>query len=106
MSEDEITALAREYAEWVTDVPKADELPDCLLNEANKLIASGAERVLTWLLTRYCLIKKEAVRNAYKAALHSFNNASDPVMTTMEFHNGEMSAIESLFPEIAKEVEG
>lgn len=62
MSESEITALAREYAEWVTDVSKAEELPNCLLNEANKLIADGAERMLTWLSTRYCLVEKEAVR--------------------------------------------
>lgn len=47
MTDEQITALAREYAEWVTNVPKAKDLPHCLLNEANTLIAEDAKRMLT-----------------------------------------------------------
>lgn len=99
LSNPEITALAREYAEWIC--PYKDKTAPLSILDIRE-----AERLINFLLRRFCLVEKEAVRNAYKAARCSFNNASDPVMPTMEFHNGEMSAIESLFPEIAKEVEG
>lgn len=48
MSESEITALAREYAEEI-------HYGDNYFEAENK-------RLLTWLLRRFCLVEKEAVR--------------------------------------------
>lgn len=102
MTPEEIAALAREYAEWVTDVPKAKELPNCLLNEANKLISDGAERMLTWLLRRYALVEKEAVRKQFEDAKR--------LLETCNYNKkcigvGSRGVLERLFPEIGKEVE-
>lgn len=108
MKDLEITALAREYAEeiWPTAIDKtAGYKTREALRKFRERESEKAERIIRFLLRRFYLVEKEAVRNAYKAARCSFNNASDPVMPTMEFHNGEMSAIESLFPDLGKEVE-
>lgn len=98
MTDDQITALAREYAEWVTNVPKAKELPNCLLNEANTLIADDAERMLTWLSRRYALVEKstiketwEEITNVYLAHQH------------ITYDGARYLFNEVLFPEIGKE---
>lgn len=103
MTDDQITALAREYAEWVTDVPKAKELPNCLRNEANKLIADSAERMLTWLCDRFCLVEKEAIHREYDIVKRAYDEPqNEEEKRVAEFLLG---LIYCLFPEIAKEVE-
>ena len=98
MKSEEITTLAREYAKWVTQQENGDKayIP------AEQAIAST---LLHWLSGRYCLVKKIRLIEEYKSATANFNNASDPVIPTMDYYLGIMKFIESLFPEIAKEVE-
>lgn len=55
MDEKTITALAREYAEWVTE----SEGGSNAYIPAETAIASA---LLRWLSRRYCLVEKEAVR--------------------------------------------
>ena len=98
----EITALAREYAEWITDVPKANELPNCLMNEAHTLIAENAECMLQWLLRRFCLVEKERVKNEYNKTLEEAKLAHPKHQIQSRTR---MRLLKSLFPELAKEVE-
>lgn len=105
MNDDQITALAREYAEWVTDVPKAKELPNCLRNEANKLIADNAEYMLTWLSRRYCLVEKSKVEEEYHEAKFACGNV-DPCSETWATYLAQKDLLERLFPDLGKEVEG
>lgn len=90
MKELEITALAREYAEF-TDMSPVDK----------KNISAICECFLKYTLRRYCLVEKDTVREAlYKLTdkfLEDNNHKAFGVASV---------AIESLFPEIAKEVEG
>ena len=104
MTPDQLTALAREYAEWVRNVPKAKELPNCLLNEANTLIAEDAKRMLTWLYARFYLVEKRKVLEEYYEAKFSCGNV-DPCSETFAASLVQKRMIERLFPEIAKEVE-
>lgn len=106
MNEEQITALASEYAEWVTDVSKAEELPNCLLNEANKLIADSAERMLTWLSTHYCLVEKSKAIQIYQAKRHILANQDVFGISTATEAAAQKRLMLCLFPEIAKEVEG
>ena len=106
MNEQEIAALAREYAEWVTNVPKAEELPNCLLNEANKLIADEAERMLQWLLRRYALVEKENIKKYFQSRNYILTHQDKYEVYIVRESEVEMKLLRCLFPEIAKEVEG
>lgn len=91
---EEITALAREYADF-TDMSPVDK----------KNISAICECFLKFVLRRYCLVEKETVRGEYLLARADYRT-SNGMPTVQEYHRGEMSMIERLFPEIAKEVEG
>lgn len=94
MNEEQITALAREYAEF-TDMSPVDK----------KNISAICECFLKFVLRRYCLVYKDKVRGEYLLARADYRT-SNGMPTVQEYHRGEMSMIERLFPEIAKEVEG
>lgn len=94
MNEEQITALAREYAEF-TDMSPVDK----------KNISAICECFLKFVLRRYCLVEKDKVRGECLLARADYRT-SNGMPTVQEYHRGEMSMIERLFPEIAKEVEG
>lgn len=102
MTQEEITALAREYAEWVLSVPGAEKLPNCLRNEATGTLREDAEEVLTWLSTRFCLVEKSKVQEEY---IISQGNHNKNGFLAIEFNLGRRNLLDSLFPELAKEVE-
>ncbi len=80
MTNDQITALAREYAE--KDEPFV------------QIIQDDAEMFLRWLSERYCLVEKSRLKKldiAYRAKHYG----------TVVLNQGD---IDSIFPEIAKEV--
>lgn len=80
-----------------------EELPNCLKNSVYELNAEGMEQKLKWLTQRFCLVEKEAVRKEYKQAAEDY----DPYdAIDSDYNQGKMHVLESLFPEIAKEVEG
>lgn len=92
MDNDQITALAREYAE--ESLILSEDMPNCLRNEYLKLFADEVERLIRFLLRRYCLVEKSRLKKldiAYRAKHYG----------TVVLNQGD---IESLFPEIAKEV--
>ena len=108
LTDRQITAIAREYAEAI----RKDSLsffPRPLPDSMEVLVQKDqkeAEKLIHFLLQRYCLVEKNRLIEEYKSATANFNNASDPVIPTMDYYLGIMKFIESLFPEIAKGVEG
>lgn len=105
MNEDQITALAREYAEEIYPHEDGEDLGQMnfLRNNAIKHISS----TLKMLLRRYCLVEKETIRKEYQETCERETYATE--------HKNELYAelfkmkrltLESIFHEIAKEVEG
>lgn len=98
---DQITALAREYAE-----EKYPYLSDKIISLRTQEI-KNAERLIHFLLRRYCLVEKSKVEEEYYEAKFACGNV-DPCSDTDTWimYHTEKSLLERLFPEIAKEVEG
>lgn len=99
MTPNQITALAREYAESRYPEAKTDE-DDFLYDSAVYVMEDN----LRWLLRRFCLVEKKDVEAKYQEAKERYFNPDDEIEKTM--YGGRMSMLEFLFPEIAKEVEG
>lgn len=94
MNNDQITALAREYAEF-TDLSPVDK----------KSISAICENFLKFTLRRYCLVEKSKILEAYKDAQKDQYNSEGDFALTLAGRNRSAVLID-LFPEIAKEVEG
>lgn len=97
MSNDTITALAREYAEWVTEAEGGSNayIP------AETAIASA---FLHWLCKRFCLVEKNKVEEEYHEA--------NICRTHVERYGAQwgaltakMTLMERFFPDLGKEVE-
>lgn len=91
MTPDQITALAREYAEF-TDMSPVDK----------KNISAICECFLKYALRRYYLVEKEVVRTTYQQAMEQGKHAH--VKCQVE-SRAQLRLLERLFPEIAKDVE-
>lgn len=95
MNEDQITTLAREYAE-----ERASIMQGSLTTKIQ------AELVIRFLLSRYYLVEKEAVRKEYREATA---HVEDAIKSKNPFSEscgkGKRLVLKSLFPEIAKEGE-
>ena len=90
MNQEEITALAREYAEWVTED----------YGEHNAYIPGTQATTaifLRWLCKRYCLVRKENPANLLSMVSNGEYNA--------KFAEGVETTIGLLFPDLGKEVE-
>lgn len=85
MTDDQITALVREYAKEVHNF-------DYFFENENK-------RFLTWLTRRYCLVEKDKVREVYAERTFRYDPDRDLASIVVEH------VLNRLFPEIAKEVE-
>lgn len=105
MTNDQISALAREYAEEIFKNDESNpDLSICLLNDIKFEAAADFEEKLRFLLRRYCLVEKERVRREYDEA-RIFCENLDPCGENYAWNESKMRLLESLFPEIAKEVE-
>lgn len=93
MDDDQITALAREYAEEMCG--KEEQSPMYF-----DIARMEMEEKLRFLLRRYCLVEKSKVEKGYKKACESVNKHS--ATTGCLFFVGQKQTIENLFPEIAK----
>lgn len=104
MTDSEITALAREYAEEEAKGTAVESLPDGFKEYVIQRNANQFEKHLRWLLRRFCLVEKEAVRKEYheiKLALGDGGHSEWEDDINME----KEALLKSLFPEIAKEVQ-
>lgn len=103
---DQITALAREYAEEMIKGKPSEKLPNCLKNSMMAMNTEYIAEVFQWLTRRVSLVEKSKLEEAYKSSKHYFEHTDSSNPTQKQYFWGRMCAIESLFPEIAKEVEG
>lgn len=94
MNDDQITALAREYAEELS--------PDNKLNQ--EMIELDCLGFLDRILNSYCLVEKSKATKAYKAM--SDYGKSKGVECASCANYAARVWMKRLFPEIAKEVEG
>ncbi len=103
MNNDQITALAREYAE-----EGAEEvgLPNCLQNETLGLVATETECVIKWLLRRFALVEKENIKRYFQSRNYILTHQDKYEVYIVRESEVEMKLLRCLFPEIAKEVEG
>ena len=105
MTHEEITALAREYAEEATKADAGDpNLSATDLNGIRHDVAEYAEEVIQFLLRRYCLVKKSKVESVYNTTWNSWYHTLD--VETKGKNQCVLDVLHFLFPEIAKEVEG
>lgn len=106
MTDREITALAREYAEEKGRKMEMEQnLPNCLIKEVMEMDAQELTNFLQWLLRRFCLVEKDKVREAYKDAQKDQHNSERDFALTLAGRNRSAVLID-IFPEIGKEVEG
>lgn len=104
MKNETITTLVREYAEEIRKDTLAfssslPEIVEALIK--NDQVYYG--QFLQWLTRRYAIVEKEAVRKEYELAEKLWIKSACTL--TEEFNRGRMNAIESLFPDLGKEVE-
>lgn len=91
MNKDKITSLAREYAEEIYN-GDTDFIPE-------------AEQILEWLTHRFCLVEKSKVEEEYRVAKECLDKV--PALSIIgSVINGQIIVLESLFPDLRKEVEG
>lgn len=113
MTEEQITAIAREYAEEIHTDTSAPFKDDVVCEEIE-----NTESFLRFILQRYCLVEKSKLQSIIEALnemVHYYNRqaksccnnqmreVSEKCAAVMQ---GKVELLESLFPEIAKEVEG
>lgn len=88
MTDQQITDLAREYAE--KDEPFV------------QIIQDDAEDFLRWLSRRYCLVEKQLVRKQFDYAQKLIEDRN---YLKQHIGVGSYCILERIFPEIEKEVE-
>lgn len=107
MNEEEITALASEYAEVKGKKMEREQgLPNCLLKEVMGMDVEELINFLQWLLRRYCLVEKSKAIQIYQAKQHILANQDVFGIYTATEAAAQKRLMLCLFPEIAKEVEG
>lgn len=98
MTDDQPTALAREYAEEMIKGKPSEELPNCLKNSMLAMNTEYIAKIFQWLSHRYCLVEKEKLKAIRFRKVYSAEDVRSKFT--------EECLIDALFPEIAKEVEG
>ena len=105
MTPETITAIAREYAEEENPI---ESYGDNMFERGMDLsISRGeAERVLTWLTRRFCLVEKCKVEEEYKRALETNRKGKETCAHSLcTMGSARKVLLESLFPDLGKEVE-
>lgn len=105
MTPEQITAIAREYAEEMIKGKPSEELPNCLKNSMLTMNTEYIAEVFQWLSRRFCLVEKKRVIAELKAVDLSIKASLTFIMKVTEVDIAKKELLHSLFPEIAKEVE-
>lgn len=105
MDNDQLTALAREYAEEMIKGKPSEELPNCLKNSMLAMNTEYVAGIFRWLMRRYCLVEKGKVVAEYKNVAKAVKAKREYNLTLSEDKLAKADLLFDLFPEIAKEVE-
>lgn len=103
MTQEEITALAREYAEEIYPHEEGEDLGqmEFLRSSAEKHI----EASIKMLSRRFCIVEKSKVAEEYKRAIETNRNGKETgAYSLCTMGSARKVLLESLFPEIGKEV--
>ncbi len=101
MDKDQLTALAREYAEEYTK----KKYPNAPGHVRERIVEGRLEHMedfIPWLLRRYCIVEKGKVRRQFEYAQRLIGSRDYNKQCIGE---GSQGILQRLFPEIAKEVE-
>ena len=104
ITDDQLTALAREYAKEMIKGKPSEELPNCLKNSMLAMNTEYIAEIFQWLTRRFYIVEKSKVEEEYQEAKFTCGNV-DPRSDTFVASLAKKSVLERLFPEIAKEVE-
>lgn len=103
---DQITALAREYAEESTKADASDpNLSESDLIEIRHDIEEYVTGILRFLFRRFCLVEKENIEKYFQSRNYILTNQDKYEVYIVRESEVEMKLLRCLFPEIAKEVE-
>lgn len=106
-TDEEITALAREYAEeTIGDILQFSPRP--LPNSVEVLIRRDqkqTENIIRFLLRRFCLVEKSKVEQIYQAKQHILANQNVFGITVATEAAAQKRLMLCLFPEIGMEAE-
>lgn len=107
MTDKQIAAIAREYAEEVyrNAHKEMEVLSNCLSNEAINMFAENMERKLKWLLRRFALVEKENIKKYFQSRNYILSHQDKYEVYVVRESEVEMKLLRCLFPEIAKEVQ-
>lgn len=106
MKPDQITALAREYAEETRN-GILGLFPQPLPDSMEVLIKNDQEyywRFLRWLTRRYCLVEKENIEKYFQSRNYILTHQDEYAVYIVRESEVEMKLLRCIFPEIAKEV--
>lgn len=98
MTDEQLTAIAREYAEWIC--PYKDKSANLSILDIRE-----AERLINFLLRRFCLVEKENIEKYFQSRNYILTHQDVYEVYIVRESEVEMKLLRCLFPEIAKEVE-
>lgn len=107
MKPEEIADLAREYAEEI-NADAMQYFPQPLPDSMEVLVKADqekAERLIHFLLRRFCIVEKSKVMQIYQAKQHILANQNVFGITVATEAAAQKRLMLCLFPEIGKEVE-
>lgn len=106
MTPEETTALAREYAEEYAKGTPIERLPNELKEHVIQQNTNHLEKFLRQVLRRYYLVEKSKLKDVYQRTKNTEKDGEDLKLPLLR-RTGRIQRIllESLFPEIGKEVE-
>lgn len=107
MTDTEITALAREYGEYVANSLGYDLYPDPELRYrlVAKAHSESAQLVLEWLLQCYCLVEKAKAKQFFQSRQNILKHQDKYDRYIVDEASVEKRLMLCLFPEVANEVE-
>lgn len=101
IDDDQLTALAREFAEEMIKGKPSEELPNCLKNSMLAMNTEYIAEIFQWLTRRFYIVEKSKVKETWKEITDVYL-----AHRHITYDGARYLFNEVLFPEIAKEVEG
>lgn len=102
---DQITALAREYAEEQGKLDREQGFPESFIKDMLEFNEKEFKSAIEFLLRRFCLVEKENIKKYFQSRNYIFTHQDKYEVYIVRESEVEMKLLRCLFPEIAKEVE-
>lgn len=107
MTDKQIAAFAREYAEEKAQSDREQGFPESFIKDMAEFNEKEMKSVLEFLLLRYALVEKDEIKAKYKRVEELLNaGIKENNMLVAAPMSTYLHVLRLTFPEIAKEVEG